>query len=367
MARRRHVLKGIGAGAAGLIAGCAGGGGGNGNSGGSDGGSTEVSAAFVHNGQESDQGWTYTHEQARQDIEEDLNWVSTSFRENIGAPDAEEAIINEARRNNDIVFTTSVTFQDATASVAEQFPDTRFANANGLVMNEQNMGRYTYRLYEPSYASGIVAGQMTDTNVLGYVGSLPQPLVFRDLNSFALGAQSVNPDITVKTRWTNAFFAPQDAQTIVDNLIDNDVDAFAGYMDSAAVSEKFASEGVYGRNWASRLNAEAAGEWSLGVPVVNWDAYYRNQLNAIRDGSWEPSAFWGGLESGMVELTEPGSRVSDDAIAEANEAIEQIQSGELRIWDQSKFADQIDGRPESGGFVETQLTEYVDPVEGQPP
>lgn len=363
MPKRRHVLKGIGAGVAAFAAGCTG----LQGSGGGGGGQDQVNAAFVHYGEEGDKGWTWTHEQARQSIEEELDWVNTSFRENIRGPDAEQAITSFARRDNDIVFTTSVTFQDATLAVADENSDTYFANANGLAMNDQNMGRYTYRLYEPAYASGIIAGRMTETNVLGYVGSLPQPLVFRDLNSWALGAYSVNPDITVKTRWTNAFFAPQDAQTIVDNLIDNDADTFAAYMDSTAVSEKFASEEVYGRNWASTLNADAVGEWSLGVPVVNWDAYYRDQLTALRDGNWEPEAYWGGLDSGMVELTDPGSRVDDSAVEEANEALTQIENGELNIWEQSQFADQIDGRPESGGFLETELTEFVEPIEGEPP
>lgn len=368
MARRRQYLKGIGLGTATLMAGCLGDtGNGNGNGDGpSD--DAEVSAAFVMDGRVGDQGWSWSHGQARERLEEQYDWIDTASREEVDAADAEQALTDFAQRDYDIIFTTSVTFQDSTPRVAEEFPDTYFANANGLNWRpEENMSRYTYRLYEPSYATGVLAGHMTESDLLGYVGAVPIPLNIRDLNAFALGAESVNPDITVEARWTNAFFAPQDAQTIARNLADEGADVFAGYMDSIAVSEEFANLEVLGRNWATRLNVEAAGEWNLAVPIVNWDAYYAEQVEAIRDGEWEPTEFWGGLETGMVEMSEIGPQVSDEATADAEDALERIESGELNVWEDSKFADEIDGRPEPGGFAETSMDDYVDVVAGDPP
>lgn len=380
MVRRRDYLKGIGAGAAAATAGCLGG---SNDSGGSNGGSTddgggggggggsgdaEVRAAFVADGRIGDEGWTWSHEQARQRLEDEYDWLDTTIREEVGAADAEQAMTSFAEDGYDIIFTTSVTFQDSTPRVAEQYPDTYFANANGINWRpDGNMGRYTYRLYEAAYPTGILAGHMTESNQLGYVGSLPIPLVLRDLNAFALGAASVNPDIEVEVRWTNAFFAPQDAQTIARQLANNGADTFGGYMDSVAVSEEFANLEVFGRNWATELNAEAAGDWNLAVPLVRWDAYYSRQVEAVRNGNWEPSEFWGGLDSSMVELSDYGPQVSDEAISDAEDALEQIQSGDLNVWQESKFASEIDGRPEPGGFLETEMNEYVDVINGEVP
>jgi basic membrane protein A len=355
------------------MAGCLGGpndsdGSDGGNTDGGDNGGPEVRAAFVADGRIGDEGWTYSHEQARQRLEDKYDWLDTAIREEVEAADAEQAMTSYAEDGYDIIFTTSVTFQDSTPRVAEEYPDTYFANANGINWRpDGNMGRYTYRLYEASYATGILAGHMTESNQLGYVGSLAIPLVLRDLNAFALGAASVNPDIDIEVRWTNAFFAPQDAQTIARQLADNGADAFGAYMDSVAVSREFSNLEVFGRNWATELNAEAAGDWNLAVPLVRWDAYYSQQLEAIRDGNWEPTEFWGGLDSGMVELSEYGPQVTDEAISDAKDALERIQSGEFNIWEDSKFADDVGGRPEPGGFVETEMNEYVDVINGEVP
>lgn len=368
MVRRRQYLKGISASAVGIMAGCAGGSDGGDDSNGEDGGDAEVRAAFVMDGRVGDEGWTWSHDQARKRLEERFDWIETAFREEVEAADAEQAMTSFAEDGFDIIFTTSVTFQDSTPRVADEHPDVNFANANGINWRpDGNMGRYTYRLYEASYPTGILAGHMTESNLLGYVGSVALPLTLRDLNAFALGAASVNPDIEVEVRWTNAFYAPQDAQTIARQLHDEGVDVFAGYMDSVAVSEEFANLEVLGRNWATRLNVEAAGEWNLAVPVVNWDAYYARQVEAIREGTWEPTEFWGGLESGMVEMSEIGPKMTDEAISDAEDALERIESGEFHIWEESKFSEEVDGRPEPGGFIETQLNEYVDVINGEVP
>jgi simple sugar transport system substrate-binding protein len=64
------------------------------------------------------------------------------------------------------------------------------------------------RIYEGYYLAGI-AGSMTKSNILGFVGAVPVPEVIRNINSFTLGAQSVNPKITTKVVWINEWFNPQ--------------------------------------------------------------------------------------------------------------------------------------------------------------
>ena len=70
------------------------------------------------------------------------------------------------------------------------------------------MRTYDSRTYEGAYMAGVVAGGMTKTNTLGVVGSIPIPEVIRNINSFTLGAQSVNPKIKTKVVWVNEWFNP---------------------------------------------------------------------------------------------------------------------------------------------------------------
>ena len=70
------------------------------------------------------------------------------------------------------------------------------------------MRTYDSRTYEGAYMAGVIAGGMTKTNTLGVVGSIPIPEVIRNINSFTLGAQCVNPKIKTKVVWVNEWFNP---------------------------------------------------------------------------------------------------------------------------------------------------------------
>jgi len=63
-------------------------------------------------------------------------------------------------------------------------------------------------MYQARYLSGMVAGSMTKSNVLGYVAAFPMPEVIRGINAFTLGAQAVNPKAEVRVVWTKTWYDP---------------------------------------------------------------------------------------------------------------------------------------------------------------
>jgi simple sugar transport system substrate-binding protein len=77
----------------------------------------------------------------------------------------------------------------------------KFEHATGY-KTAANMRTYDSRTYEGAYLAGIIAGAMTKSNTLGVVGSVPIPEVIRNINSFTLGAQSVNP--RSRPRWSGS-------------------------------------------------------------------------------------------------------------------------------------------------------------------
>ena len=91
--------------------------------------------------------------------------------------------------------------------VAADAKDVKFEHATGY-KTAPNMRTYDSRTYEGAYMAGIIAGGMTKSNTLGVVGSIPIPEVIRNINSFTLGAQSVNPKIKTKVVWVNEWFNP---------------------------------------------------------------------------------------------------------------------------------------------------------------
>ena len=164
---------------------------------------------FVYVGPIGDHGWSYQHDLGRKAVEAHFgDQVETTYVENVAeGADAERTIRMLAQAGNDVIFTTSFGFMNPTIRVAEQFPDITFMHATGYKQAD-NVGTYLSKTYEGRYVTGVAAGLVTESNVLGYIASFPIPEVIRDINAVYLGAKSVNPDIEIKVVWANTWFDP---------------------------------------------------------------------------------------------------------------------------------------------------------------
>src|SRR6056297_1094877 len=182
---RRSALKA--AGAAGLVglAGCSGG----------ESSSDTVSAAFIYQAEVSDVGWDRAHEDARQAVTEEFDWLETEFSEAVATGDVQRVIEQYINNGTDIIFGTTFGYMDPMAEMAPDYPDTVFEHCSGF-RTKENMGRYYGRLYQARYLCGVAAGLLTETNQLGYVAAFPIPELVRQINAFVRGARTVNPDVT---------------------------------------------------------------------------------------------------------------------------------------------------------------------------
>ena len=118
--------------------------------------------------------------------------VETVFVENVAEADADRAIERLARDGCKIIFTTSFGFMDPTIKVAAKFPEVKFEHATGY-KTAPNVATYNAKFYEGRYVLGQIAAKMSKTGTAGYIVSFPIPEVVMGINSFMLGAQSVNP------------------------------------------------------------------------------------------------------------------------------------------------------------------------------
>ncbi|MDN5344846.1 MAG: basic rane protein, partial [Clostridia bacterium] len=164
----------------------------------------KLKVAFIYVGPAGDAGWSWTHDQGRKYLAEKLPWVDAStYMENVpeGA-DVERVLTELAEKGNKVIFATSFGYMDYVIKVAEKYPNVVFMHCSGY-KTAKNVGTYFGAMEEPRYLSGMVAGKMTKSNVLGYVAAHPIPEVIRGINAFTLGARSVNPNVKVKVVWTN--------------------------------------------------------------------------------------------------------------------------------------------------------------------
>lgn len=354
---RRDAIKAVGAAGAVGLAGCTGGTGGGG--GGGDSGSETVRAAFVFNSEVGDLGWSWAHDQGRQAVADEFDWLETAFSEAVAPSDSSQVFSQYANEGYDIVFGNTFGYMDPMFQVASDNPDTLFEHCSGYRTRE-NMGRYFGRMYHARYLAGVAAGMMTEENSLGYVAAFPIPEVVRGINAFSHGAASVNDQVSTKVRWTNTWFDPPTEKEAAQSLIDEGVDVMAQHQDSPAAVRAANEAGIMSTGYDDPMG-EFGGEGYITSPIWHWEEFYGPTVQSVRDGEWESDFYWQGLNSGIVDLSEWGPNVPSDVQSTVEDQRSQIESGDLDVWADTQFSDMDD----TALFQD--MSSFVDSVEGTVP
>ncbi len=283
---------------------------------------------FIYIGTPGDYGWTYEHDQGRLAIEEEFgDAVETVFLENVPeGPDAERAITTMVLGGADMVFTTSFGYGEATNAVAGQFPDVVFEHATGYLREHDNVSTYSARFYEGRAVIGHIAGQMTESNVVGYIASYPIPEVIRGINSAYLHARAVNPDVEFRVVWVYTWFDPAVEGDAAQALIDSGVDVLMQHTDSTAPQAVAEEAGILSFGQASDM-FQFAPRPRIASIIDDWAPYYIRRVGEAMEGTWEQSDTWEGMGEGMVVIGEMTDVIPEEVRASAQQMIDDISAG----------------------------------------
>lgn len=279
--------------------------------------------AFAYVGPVGDGGWTFAHDNGRKAIEAEFgDKVATSFVESVPeSADAERVIRDMAAQGNKLIFGTTFGYMEPMLKVAADFKDVKFEHATGYKTAE-NMRTYDSRTYEGAYMAGVIAGAMTKTNTLGVVASIPIPEVIRNINSFTLGAQSVNPKIKTKVVWVNGWFDPPKETEAATSLINGGADVLFQNTDSSAVLQTAEKMGKRAFGWDSDMTAYGP-KAHLGSAVINWGPYYVKAVKDALEGTWTTGGVWWGHKEGAIDMVS----VAEDVPAEIKAKVDTIKAG----------------------------------------
>ena len=125
-----------------------------------------------------------------------------------------ERILREVAETDvpDIIFGDAFGNEEAVRAVAADYPDIAFVFGSGGGPVEPNLSVFDNWIHEPAYLGGMLAGGLTESNVIGVVGGMPVPEVNRLVNAFIAGAKEVNPEVEVKVSFINSWFDPAAAK-----------------------------------------------------------------------------------------------------------------------------------------------------------
>lgn len=328
--------------------------------------------AFAYVGPVGDGGWSFAHDNGRKAIEKEFgDKVVTSFVESVPeSADAERVLRDLAGQGNKLIFGTTFGYMESIQKIAGDLKDVKFEHATGYKTAE-NVRTYDSRTYEGAYMAGVIAGAMTKSNTLGVVGSVPIPEVIRNINSFTLGAQSVNPKIKTKVVWVNEWFSPPKETEAATSLINGGADVLFQNTDSPAVLKTAQEKGKRAFGWDSDMTAYGP-KAHLASAVINWGPYYIKATKDALEGNWKGGeSSWWGVKEGAIDIVS----IADDVPAETKAKVEEVKKGladgSFVIW-KGPIAGQ-DGKPvlEKDAVADDKflggINFYVKGVEGKIP
>ncbi|MFN3275171.1 MAG: BMP family ABC transporter substrate-binding protein [Paracoccus sp. (in: a-proteobacteria)] len=283
---------------------------------------------FIYVGPVGDGGWTYQHDQGRLAIEAAFgDRVQTTFIESVpeGA-DAERALAALASQGNQLIFATSFGFMDPVMNVAARFPDVKFEHATGYKTAE-NVATYDARFYEGRAVIGTIAGHMTESNRIGYIGSFPIPEVIQGINSSFIHARKVNPDVEMRVVWAYSWFDPAKEADAAAALLAEGVDVILQHTDSTAPLAQAQAAGAIGFGQASDMAAFKPAPRVASI-IDEWSPYYIKRVQAMLDGTWESGSSWAGIGDGEVVIGEITEAVPAEVKAEAEALRDAIAAGD---------------------------------------
>lgn len=330
----------------------------------------KLKVCFLYVGSKTDGGWTQAHDIGRQLLEKEMgDKIETQYLENVPeGPDAERAIERFARSGCGLVFTTSFGFMDATVKVAAKFPKVKFEHATGY-KTAPNLTAYNSRFYEGRYILGQIAAKTSKKGEAAYLASFPIPEVVQGINSFVIGARSINPDFKLKVIWVNSWFDAGKEADAAKAAIDQGVDVITQHTDSTAPMQVAEERGIKAFGQASDM-IKAGPNAQLTAIVDNWGAYYVKRVKAALDGSWKSQMSWDGLKDGILYMA-PYTNMPDDVKKMAEETEAKIKSGELKPFTgplkKQDGTEWLKAGETAGDDVIGGLNFYVEGVEGDLP
>jgi simple sugar transport system substrate-binding protein len=266
-------------------------------------GNEPLKVGFIYVGSVSDFGWTYAHDLGRREMEANLqDKVKTTFIENVNeGADAEKVIRQLALDGNKLIFTTSFGYMNPTIKVAKDFPNVVFEHCTGY-KRIANVGTYLGRSEEPRYLIGMIAGKMTKSNIVGFIGAYPIPEVIRGIGAFAQGLRATNPQAKVRVSWVQSWYDSAKEREAAQALINLGADIMTQHTGSGAIVQLAEEKGIYAFGYNTDMS-KFGQKAHLTSAINKWGKFYTDKALAVMSGTWQSQAVWDGIGDEMVDIS----------------------------------------------------------------
>lgn len=302
----------------------------------------ELVVGFVYVGPRDDYGYNQAHAEGH-DVVSTLPGVVT--REEAFVPET-TAVQESIRSMIDLdgasaIFATSFGYFDPhVLELAKEYPDVQFFHCGGLYqegVHPENVGSYFGYIDEAQYVAGVVAAYASQTKKLGFIAAKPIPQVLRNINSFTLGARSIDPGITTQVIFTGDWSLPVREAEAANSMADQGVDVLTCHVDSPKVIVETAERrGIFSSGYHADQTSLAPKGYLTGAEW-NWGGVYTRYVEMLQEGKTLmnggiPHLVRGGLKEDFLKMSPYGPAVSEEAKQAADAAKDQLTVGTLVIY-----------------------------------
>ena len=171
--------------------------------------------------------------------------INYEYSENISNTDYERAMREYSEGDHQLIVGEVFGLEEASRQVARDYPEKAYLMGSSFLPNDDspsNFAVFDNYIQDASYLTGIIAGSLTKSKIIGMVGGYPIPEVNRLMNAFKAGAHEIDPDIEFKVAFIGSWYDPPKAKETAFAQIDAGADVM--YAERFGVSDAAQERGI---------------------------------------------------------------------------------------------------------------------------
>lgn len=235
----------------------------------------------------------------------------------------------------DLIIGVGFTMAEDIKKQAENYPDVNFAIVDETYEEiPSNVTPILFRANEAAYLTGLIAGKVTKTNEVGFIGGMDNPVVNQFEYGYKAGVVDANNSASVKAQYAGTFADAAKGKSIANQMYANNVDIILsaaggtgiGAIESAKEQNKYAI-GV------DRDQSDLAPQNVLTSALKKVNVGVYETIKAFKDGEsiGGKERVYGLKEDGVGIPESTKNLVSQDIIDYVNEMAEKIKNGEIKV------------------------------------
>jgi len=258
------------------------------------------------------------------------NGFETQYTDGIASADFASSMRSYADLGFDLIFAPGNQYTDAVKEVAADYPDVDFALLNGTV-ETANIASILPDAKQIGYMAGALAGLMTKTNSIGFIGGMELDTTKEKLAAYEAGAKAMNPDVTVNSAYAGSFSDTAKGKEIAASMISiNDVDVMFGdasAVDSGAREVLATYKDKFDIGQPSDLLALQKSDVVVCSVVTDNATMLGLCMKDVKGGTFGNKTVYGDLANGALSVGTFSSAVTDDVKTQYLAAVEKIKAG----------------------------------------